>query len=40
MTPNDMKDETSKQMMLRIADEYEHLALRAARRVKGPPQSN
>jgi hypothetical protein len=37
---NDMKGETSKQMMLRIADEYEHLALRAARRVKGPPQSN
>jgi hypothetical protein len=30
----DMKDEISKQMMLQIADDYEHLAKRAGLRAK------
>jgi hypothetical protein len=34
---DDMKDETSKQMMLRIAEEYEHLAKRAEERAKRLP---
>ena len=31
---DDMKDEISKQMMLQIADDYEHRAKRAAQRAK------
>ena len=32
---DDMKDEISEQMMLQIADDYEHLAKRAAHREPG-----
>ena len=35
---DDMKDEISKQMMLRIAQDYERLAARAQQRLKGSPQ--
>ena len=31
---NDMKDEISKQMMLQVADDYEHRAKRAQQRAK------
>ena len=31
---HDMKDEISKQMMLQMTDDYEHLAKRAKRRAK------
>src|SRR5262249_13519647 len=34
---NDMKDEISKQMMLQVADDYEHRAKRAQQRTKAQP---
>ena len=37
---DDMRDETSKQMMLGIADDYEALAKRAEERAKRLPHSN
>jgi hypothetical protein len=33
-------DDVSKQMMLQIARDYDHLAERAEKRAKGSPQSN
>ena len=35
-----MSDDVSKQMMLQIARDYDHLAERAEKRAKGSPQSN
>ncbi len=35
-----MSDETSRQMMLRVASDYERLAERAEQRMRGSPRSN